>query len=211
MAESTVPQFVGYTPSSICSLLNRPVIMTGLFRDIIIKHFQADRVEDPALRDLIWREGRDTGILVESIHRWTPGMTEKRPGVVIKRHAYRNRRVGINDQNNGNPINRDGNTTYETFWLGAHTLFCLGEEGAQAEVLSTEVQRELTQFGPAIRKSMGLNRFQVTEVGAIAQLAEAARTFVVPVTVAYAYSERWTLIEQATRLKRISLRLVSEC
>jgi hypothetical protein len=211
VAESTDPQYVGPTFSSLQELLFTPILLTGLFRDILVKHFQEWQNRDPALRSLVWRDDSAANILVESIHRWTPQQTGKHPAVVIKRQGYQNRRVGINDQNLGNNIDREGARRFETFWIGSHTLFCLGSEGAQAEVLSTEVQRELTQFGPAIRESLGLMRFQVAEIGAIAELEEAERTFVVPVTVSYAFSERWKLRQDAARLKRVSLSLITDC
>jgi hypothetical protein len=211
VAESTDPQYVGPTFSSMQQLLAAPILLTGLFRDILVKHFQEWQNYDPALRSLVWRNDPTTNILVESIHRWTPQLTGTQPAVVIKRQGYKNYRAGINDQNQGNPIDREGNPHFETFWVGSHTLFCLGGEGAQAEVLSTEVQRELTQFGPAIRNSLGLMRFQVSEIGAIAELKDSGRTFVVPVTVAYAYSERWLLRQDAARLKRVSLSLITDC
>ena len=72
-------------------------------------------------------------------------------------------------------------------------------------MLATEVQRELTGFGPVILKSLGLHRFQVTEVGAIAELEEATENFVVPVTVGYAYEQRWLIKRQAPTLRTISL------
>jgi hypothetical protein len=211
MAEIAGPQYVGPTFSSLQAMLTAPIMLTGLFRDIFVKHFQEWQNTEPALRSLVWRPGADTDILVESIHRWDPTTTGNRPAVLIKRQTYRNHRAGINDQGQGNPIDREGNRRFETFWNGSHTLFCLGSEGAQVEVLSTEVQRELTQFGPAIRESLSLMRFQVFEVGAIAELKEAERTFVVPVTVAYSFTERWTLSQDAPRLKRVSLSSITQC
>lgn len=186
--------------------------MTGLFRDILMRHFSAsDYIEEPDLRHLIWKPGETTNILVESVYRWRPELTEQRPGVLIKRNAYQNMRRGIGDRRQGPPVDQYGNGKYVTFWVGSHTLFCIGGSGAQAELLGTEVQRELTEFGPAIAAATGLLRMQVTQVGAVAELEEAQENWVVPVTVGYAYEERWALIPQALRLSRVSLSLLTDC
>lgn len=191
--------------SSFCALMARPVLMTGLLRDLLTRHFQPGNIEDRDLRKLIWKDSPDTGILIETVTRWKPNTTEKRPAVVVKRNAYRNIRLGINDQHQMNPADRIGNRHFETVWTGSHTLFCLGGSGAQAEILATEVQRELTQFGPAIRQHLDLKRFAVLDIGAINELEEATENFVVPVTVGYAYSECWVLDEQAPRFNKLSL------
>lgn len=199
-------QYLQETPSALCSLLPRPLLLTGFFRDILMRHFaERDQIEAPELQQLIWQQGEQTNILIESIHRWVPELTERRPAVVIKRNAYTNRRRGIGDRQQLPSADTFGNPHYATFWVGSHTLFCIGGSGAQAELLATEVQRELTEFGPVIRRTLNLHRFQVTEVGAIAELEEATENFVVPVTVGYAYEQVWSLAKQAPTLRTVSL------
>jgi len=206
------PQFIGPQFSHLCSLLPRPLLMTGVFRDLLLRHFaNREQIETPELQRLIWQQGEQTNILIEAIHRWVPELTEHRPGVIIKRNAYANHRFGIGDRLQTPSADRYGDPHYATFWVGSHTLFCLGGSGAQAELLATEVQRELTEFGPAILKSLGLHRFQVTEVGAIAELEEATENFVVPVTVGYAYEQRWLIRQQAPTLRTISLSTILDC
>lgn len=206
------PQFIGTIGSAVCSLMARPLIMTGLFRDILLRHFAAaSHIEHPDLRHLIWnRTLGESNILIESVHRWRPHLTEQRPACLIKRNSYRNQKVGIGDRRQGPPADIYGNAHYVTFWVGSHTIFCVGGTGAQAELLGTEVQRELTEFGPLIRRTMQLHRFQVVEVGEIGELEEATENFVVPVTAGYAYEERWVLEQQAPTLHSISLSLVLE-
>lgn len=181
----------------------RPVILTGFLREILVWHFgDPKHVEEPDLRKHIWREGTDSNILVESIHRWRGDLVEKRPAIVIKRNAFRNVRVLINDAWG---TDERGNDHFTTLWVGSHTLFCIHGTGASTDLLATEVQRELTQFGPVIRKSFDLMKFQVTEVGPISELEEATENFVVPVTVGWAYQENWQLFPDALPLKSIQL------
>ena len=197
--------------SSVCSLRPRPLLLTGLFIDLLVKHFQDGNIEDPVLRQLIWKDSPDTGILIETIHRWRPQTTGKRPAIIVKRNAYSNRRVGIGDRHQMNPADASGHQHFTTYWAGSHTLFCLGGSGAQAELLSAEVQRELTQFGPLIRQAALLDRIQVMEIGPVAEIEEATESFGVPVTVGYGYQENWQIRKQAPALSRVSLSLLLEC
>jgi len=209
---TTLPPLAGTTFSSLCSLMMRPVIMTGVLRDIFMRHFTAwGNIEEPDLRQLVWRSGETTSILIESAYRWRPELTEFRPAVLIKRNTLQNQRRGIGDQQMGNLADAFGHEHYATFWVGSHTLFCVGGSGAQAELLGTEVQRHLTEFSRAFLMSFGLLRFQVTQVGAVAELEESRENWVVPVTVGYGYEERWKIIEQAPRLHSVSLSLITEC
>jgi hypothetical protein len=111
----------------------------------------------------------------------------------------------------GNPADRQGNPHYATYWMGSHTLFCLGGSGAQADLLASEVQREMTEFGPVIQRSMRLHRFQAVEVGEIGELEESTEHFVTPVVVAYAFEQRWVVLQQAPRLSAVSLSMILEC
>lgn len=205
------PQILGSTISHLCSLLPRPLIMTGIFREIMARHFlSADNIEIPELKHLLWQKGEPTGILVESIHRWRPELTEHRPAVIIKRNRYRNKRFGIADRHEGSPADRFGHPHYTTFWVGAHTLFCIGASGAQAELLATEVKREVHHFHDVIRRSALLHRLAVLEVGEIAELEEAVENFVVPVIVGYAYQDSWVVRQEAPTLRSVSFSYLTE-
>ena len=186
--------------------------MTGIFRDILSRHFSsAAFIEEPDLRQLLWKESEETNILIESVHRWRPELTEHRPAVIIKRNAYQNMRRGVGDRRQGPPADKYGADKFVTYWTGSHTLFCIGGTGAQAELLGTEVQREITEFAPVLANVLNILRLQVTQVGAIAELEEAQENFVVPVTVGYTYEERWALRKQAPLLSHVSLQMIYEC
>ena len=62
-----------------------------------------------------------------------------------------------------------------------------------------------------IARILDLKRIQVTQIGAVAELAEAQQNFVVPVTVGYAYEERWIIRPQVPRLNKISMSMLYEC
>jgi hypothetical protein len=178
-------------------------MILGLLRDFLIRHFSTPlNIEEPDLRQLIWREDERTGILIESIHRWRGDLVEKRPAIILKANARQNVRIAIGDISGPNG---QGQMQYETFWVGSHSLFCIHGSGASGEILATEVQRELTQFSPLIRQYLGLANFQVTEVGASAEIEEAKDSYVSPITVGWTYSEKWQLNLESRMLGKVTL------
>lgn len=181
----------------------RPIMLTGLVRDLLIRHFSTpSQIETPDLRQLVWREDERTGILIESIHRWRGDLVEKRPAVVIKRNAYQNLRMLIGERSG---LTEQGHYEYSTFWVGSHTLFCIHGSGASVEILASEVQRELTQFAPAVIEYLGLLKWAVTEVGGIAEIEEARESFVVPITIGWCYEEHWRLELESLKLRKVPL------
>lgn len=178
-------------------------MITGLIRDLLVRHFSTPlNIEEPDLRGLVWREDERTGILVESIHRWRGELVEKRPACIIKANGRQNLRMMLGDVVG---TTEQGFVQYQTFWVGSHTVFCIHESGASAEILATEVQRELTQFSPVIRQYLGLYNWQVTEVGAAAEVEESRESFVIPVTVGWAYGEGWILQQESLKLRKVPL------
>ena len=176
----------------------RPQLLTGLFRGLITAHFSdANNIEEPDLRKLIWEEGPATGILVESVYRYRADNVEKRPAVLIKRNNINNVRITTNDLYGADAR---GFEHFITLWVGSHTIFVIGGTGAATEILSTEVARELTEFGPAIRTELRLEKYQVLEIGEIGILEEAKQNFVIPITVGWAYDEAWMLKPEALTL-----------
>ena len=203
-------QLLGHeTVSALCHTGWAPIILQGFFRDVLISHFSdANFIEMPDLRKLIWRKDPPTGILIESVQRWRGDLTEKRPAVIIKRNAYKNLRVTIGDKAG---TDEEGNDNYVTFWVGSTTLFCIHGSGASVEILATEVAREFTQFAPIFTKMLGLHKLQVTQVGEIGELEEATEGFVVPITIGWAYEETWRLEPEALRLMAFDIGFNLDC
>lgn len=200
------PQWAGRTLRALCQLIPSPILMDGLFRNYFTDHFsQPTRIEQPDLQELIWANNDTTGIVIEVIQKWDPTQANRRPQIVIKRNAYANRKVGFGNRQQMHPGDKEGNPHFSTFWVGSHTLFALGSTGAQANLLGTEIQRELTQFASELLTGLNLEQFDVTEIGALSLIEEADDVFACPITVAYTYNEHWSVRMQAPRLRRISL------
>lgn len=184
----------------------RQLMITGLLRDLLVRHFaEPMQIEEPDLRHLVWREDQRTGILIESIHRWRGDLVEKRPAVIIKPNGRQNVRWGIQDSAGADG---QGNRQYQTFWVGSHTLFCIHGSGASTDILATEVQREISQFHPVITQYLNLFQWQVTEVGGVSELEEAKESFVIPVTVAWVYTEMWKINLEALKLRKVPLHVL---
>lgn len=191
------------TASALCSMGWRPVMITGLIRDMLIRHFkQPMNVEEPDLRHLVWREDERTGILIESITRWRGDLVEKRPAIIVKPNGRQNLRLGIGDVAG---VTGQGHVLHQTFWTGSHTLFCIHGSGASVDILATEVQRELTQFARSVIQYLNLYNWQVTEVGPVAEVEEARESFVIPITLGWAYGEQWQVELESLKLRKIPL------
>lgn len=192
--------------------------MTGMLRQWMILHF-ADpaNIADPLKRNVwVWKQDpskrgeadpKTSGIVIEPNTKYDTNFTETRPAVIIKRQKWRQQKVGINNQLLGE-VGPAGETYYANYWLGAHTLFCIASKPAEAEALAIEVYAELNEFAAAVRKALGLHRFEVTDVDEIGILEESGQSFVVPVTIAYAVEESWTLRSEAPFLQRFDVALL---
>lgn len=196
--------------SELCSYVQThqqdPWIITGFLRLALISRFLTDeRREHYDIKRVVWSpDEKRTGILIESHRRWRRELTQLRPACLIKQQGYKNERLLLGDKAY---VDEHGNQNYATFWTGAHTIFCLSRLGSQAEILASEVQHELTEFGPVFCRELRLHRFLVAEVGAAGQLEEDRTNYVVPVNVVWAYEESWVLPEHARTFRRILLDL----
>ena len=210
---SECADFVGDhdVPSSICVLMPQDQLLTGVFRQHLMKHFSsAGNIDDYSLKPFIWKNGEPTDILIETHTRWTPTRAQLRPAIIIKRNDCAYVPVGIGDIRQGPGADAQGNERFVRYWSGSHTLFCIANTGAQAEILATEVRNEFSHFGPVLSTSLGLKRFRVLRVGAVAELEESSENYVVPITIGYAFEDRVVLRLNAPRLNGLSLSLILE-
>lgn len=191
--------------SALCSLGARPTIITGYLRQWLQAHFAvATQIEHPQLRSKLWNADRlQTAIEVEDVLRWKPSTTEFRPALLIARNDYKVLRFGIDDRMMGATWDARGVEHYGAFLEGSHTVFAVSSLPAEAELLGSEVYRELMQFGPKIREELDLKRFAVAMYGKAFEIEEARGNYAVPVPVGCAAEETWQVLPHAPFLKRI--------
>lgn len=201
-----IPEVRTSLMDAICSIgAPRPHMMTGFFVDWFQKHFATTpNIEEPQLRGLLWTAVDSSNLEIESITRWKPQTTGKRPAIIVSRNDWKVLSLGID---NRMMVTRgiSGIEHYAAYLQGSHTMFCLSGKPVEAEILSAEVYREMMQFGPLIRKELELMRFAAMGVGKLFEVEESAGHFAVPVTVAYFLEEKWRLIPQTPKLKNMKL------
>ena len=195
------------TLSALCSYGVTPLVMTGALRQVLIQRFSDARnilnasVRERIERDGVWREGSNTGIVIESLHRWRPELTESRPALIIKEGAWNWRRVGIGDQTGEDY--RSGRRYFGGYWEGSHVVFALLREGAEVQALATEAMKCFLWFEEEIQTQLELQRFIPVSIGEVAALKESREHYVVPITLAYTVPEFWYIQPDAPRTKQI--------
>lgn len=205
--DGTAPEVRLDKLSAICSFGHTPRMMTGIFRQILLQNFvDAENVRNAHLRRYlqtngVWSPGPESGLYIESLLKWRPELTEARPALVIKEGDWEWMRVGIGDRAGGDW--RSGKQSFMGYWKGTHTVFAIGNEGAETQILAAEVAKLLLWYGNLIADQMSLHRFVPIGIGAPAALQESTENYVVPVSFAYVAEEQWSTIEDAPRLKRI--------
>ncbi len=193
--------------STLCSMGMTPRLMTGIIRQILLQHFvDPNQIFNPNLRDQLvqngaWTSGPESGIYIEALDRWRPEMTEKRPALVIKEGDWTWERRGIGNQAGYDW--RDGKQYYAGFWKGSHTVFAVGNEGAETQLLSWEARTVLTWYSPVIMDQASLHQFEPLRLGALQALDESTENYIIPIDYAYVAEETWSLQEDAPRLKKI--------
>lgn len=207
--------------SSLCSTGHTPNIVTGALLRFFAEHFaDPQKIENAALRDNVYRiDPADTtegvaakGILIDPIYKWNARDFNQRPAIYIKRNSMQTQHIAINDGLTiGLDKDKDGNIeTYKGEYhvvgvLGSHSLFCIGRAGAEAEILASEVFREVQHFAPILRRDLKLKRLTVADISEVSKLDEYDQHFVVALTVSWYYYEKWRLRPVAPWLKGISI------
>ena len=208
--QGSAPETRVATLSALCSYGQSPLVMQGALRQTLIQHFSDARnilnatMRARITRDGVWSPGTDTGIYIESLHKWRPELTESRPGLILKEGTWQWRRLGIGDKRGEDY--RSGKLFFGGYWEGSHTVFALANEGAEAQILAIEAMKCFLWFEEEITTQLELQRFVPVSIGEVSALKEATENYVVPIVVAYVVPEFWYVQPDAPRTKRIVFR-----
>lgn len=212
-------------PSSLCSTGLQAHILTGVFLQLLRSHFsRADHIEEPRLRGCLWVPKEDdpvtpdperSTILIEPVYRWDPRQLQARPAVVVRRNDLQPRNrlgIGLNEEQQLRGLDPGGlpeaGREYYLPFQGSHSLFCVAKDGGAAELLSTEVARELYQFAQPITKEFGFEFLELAHIGSVARLEESFEHFAVPVTIRYGFYDHWKVTKLAPRFAGASLHTI---
>jgi hypothetical protein len=175
--------------------------------------FTDDTHETPKkeLEGYVWLPDREnTKIQIQSVWDMSRQDIQRRPGIYVKRNSLQPRKLAINHgystgavkDREGKLIRIDG-YLHSVLILGSHTIFCVGQAGAEAELIGQEVFELLRQFGPLLRSELKFQSFEIVECGEVSILEEASTHFAVPVVIGYAFPRSWRLEKVAPWLKAV--------
>lgn len=191
-----------------CDVVWRPQIMHEFLIKWLRHHFgHPDRIETPALKDYEWSENISPSsgkkyIIIESATKWDPKTAASNPAIIVRRNQQTNIRMSIGDRLFQLVENNDVQY-FGTFWQGSHTVFCIADTGAAAELLATEVYREINAFAWHLLKRLRLHRLNVHSIGETAKLEQAKESFVVPVNIVYVYQQLMKITGDSGILRNI--------
>jgi hypothetical protein len=194
----------GELPNDFCIRGATPYSLTAFLRQLLIDHFSdPNRIENPDLRGYVWTGDDASPLLIESITRWRPRKTENRPAILIKRNDWQVQRQGIDHRLMGG-FSLEGELDYDCLVSGSHSVFCISNNGAEAEILGHEVFRLILHYAPLIRQTINLDRLDIAGLSSLQKVEEAQDNFVTATTLQYVFQEKWSLVPQAPTLKSVA-------
>ena len=191
--------------SSLKTTTLRAHILTGVLYRLLAQQFSDPErnLEDSRLHGYQWDEDpTKTRILIDPVYKWNVKNVQQRPGLLVKRGSIRPQKLGIAHGFGAHP-NRGARKS--VLYAGSHTIFCIGKNGAEVDLIGQEVFRNLVEFSPVILEDLDFHRFMPNELGAVAELEESAEHFVAPVTIEWIYEQPWRLQTEAPWLKGLLL------
>jgi hypothetical protein len=166
--------------------------LTDVILKVIRYHFgDPTRIEFPSLVDRIYTGQPQDQIVIASLAEWKPDDSNQRPAVLVDRLDQDKDMStrGIGDQLQGL---QQG--VFAHFLTGSHVVHCLGGREGEANLLASEVWRDLVRFAPVIRDAACLMRFLPIKIGKRVRLAEEHRDhYSIPLIMVYGYQEAWKL------------------
>jgi hypothetical protein len=198
----------------------RPYMTVGLIVDFLRRHFSGDarrrewggveedftyNVVASELRGRLWKNLDESSILIESVRRWDPTQTGKRPALLVGRGAFQKKKFLIGDRRQAD-FSLSGASDYSVLWVGSCSVFAVSPSPGEVELLADEALQALDHFAPVVRQWFSqLLAWEVVEVGPVSRLEEARWAFAAPISVGWAMVDSWRLTPQAPLLRKVQL------
>ena len=223
---------VGLDPvSSLCSTGKFAGILTGALVRLLQEHFSnpsaliydGENEQNPngsaalQLQNYQWTsDPRTTAIQIQPVWLYNAEDIQRRPAIYVKRNKWQSQRLAIADGFTVGPTFQQGANNekivervpgqYQTRMIaGSHSVFCLSQKGAEAELLGSEVFEWLTSFCQPLREELKLTRLEVLDLGEIALLDEHVEAYGVPIVLAYQFSYTWRVGTIGPWLKTVAI------
>jgi hypothetical protein len=193
-----MPQIISAPFLELCNdrTTPTPLRLTGwMILWLTQKFAKASNIVQRGIQDKIWTDSEQTKIAILPLTAWEPTLTERRPGLIIKRQELKHVRLGIDNRSMGAMLGPTGygTTQHMTTLQGSHTVFCIAGESGEAEQLGAEVGYELLKFAPLMRSLLDFVRIELVGIGELTKLEEASENFMVPVNLAYVFRAEWQI------------------
>jgi len=194
--------------SRLRTLTPTPVILTGVMVNLLRLHFvDASNIENTLLSYLLWHpDVRQTRIYIDSSENKRKDVVESVPNIYIKRGAVSAERIGVG-VDDAAVHGSSSEPLYQKKVGGIFSIRIESRVPMETEMLGNEVFLRMLRFAPVIRRDIGLGLFQVaslSEVQAMTGKAEGT-LYVAVVAVNWSHVVRWSVVEDAPVLKRLSL------
>ncbi len=194
--------------SALLSFGYTPLILTGTIRQLLLQHYcDPDNILSARLRRYLqqngaWNNTPNTGLLIESVANWRPEVAGKRPALLIREGDWDFKQVLI-----GDTIGTEWQSGVEDhlgMWQGSHIIFAIGIDAAETQILAAETAKVLVWFSRTIANQLDLHQFRVVKIGGLSAVEESREHYVSPIHLVYAAEERWSVQQDAPRLKKIT-------
>lgn len=185
-----------------------PQLITGYFLRLIQNKFSDKNNQlDETLRNdkYVYHapnmvdQNASTGILITTPYKFKPQTGQKRPAILVARASLAvDPAVAIGSKwhtptnlvGNGHNPNTEatlGQNQILNFFSGSMVFYCIAEEAAAAEILSTELLYFFTDHERPIVNDLGLTRMRVGNLARPQPVEEYKDNWVVTLTLSYNY------------------------
>jgi len=167
-------------------------------------------IVEPMLRHCIWRkEEEQSGIRIGSLTEYLPNYTQKRPAIIAKSGKMQKKKVAIADRIHQYAA-LQGLSPADIkiqFWIGEQTLFCLGENARQTDLLAGQTREYLESLESVIQEAFCCRSWEVTGQDELGILKEANDTFCIPLVIQFEYEVVWSTYVDGPPIRKIKLSL----
>lgn len=164
--------------------------ITGLLRILLTDYFShPENILKSSLKDRIYKDTADTGIVIESAGLWKPETAGKRPAILIRRGELRINMAGLYS---GHEMGTDPER-FDVIYEGSHNIICIAKTVAETEDLTEEVMRFLINISPVVISELPIARFSVVAVSPVSVLEEARTHWRAAIALVYRYTEKWNI------------------
>ena len=196
--------------SALCAEGNSPGSVKGILLWLVRYHFSvAGRICALSLKSRVWTTDDDivsaasSAIAIEPTSMWKADSVQQRPGVFVGRNTWKLSHLGMFGSAMQGGSTDDN--VFERQVAGAHTLFCVSKQEAEADALAWEIVGQLEGFSVKVGIDMDMMTFRITDMPPPAPLAESDKHWVVPITAEYAFNRAWQVHQSSLPFSKVTI------